>query len=250
MGERILSARDCRGKARRYCCANEKAIRLRHHPRRERPEDAPGAVRPRGDRGGSEPPDLGVVGPLCVRSYRHPGRHGGVTTSARSPGAVRGGRANPSGARVFCEYCESIAGLYTAPPVTTRFERIVVASEEPRIDGLRKGDLLEDQCNTRIAPYEFVTRYGPPLLQYTRALGHDRAEAGVSAAADAAGLPISERALWFHRPAHLLICVFRLCNFSRAGSRRRPAGVPSWPSSWSGCARRPSRWTSWSQGTA
>ncbi|HET6485197.1 MAG TPA: hypothetical protein VFH83_02185 [Spirochaetia bacterium] len=131
-----------------------------------------------------------------------------------------------AGARVFCEYCESIGGVYTAPPVPTRFERIVVASEEPRIDGLRRGDLLEDQCNTRIAPYEFVTRYGPPLLQYTRALGHDRVESGVSAtadaatvdaaAADAAGLPISERALWFHHPANLLICVFRLCNFVRA----------------------------------
>lgn len=116
------------------------------------------------------------------------------------------------GAKVLSEYCESIGNLYCAPPASTRFERIVYCGEPGMIEGIDAGDMLDEQCNTRIAPYmEFGCSHKRPLFQYVNVPAHRRMEV-----ADELPGREADRAIWFDEPETLLVCGFRLANFSKS----------------------------------
>jgi len=115
-----------------------------------------------------------------------------------------------AGKKVFAEYVNSIGHVYSAPPESTRFERLAVCASDV-IDGLEEGMLLDDQCNMRIKPYAVSCSHGMPLLQYVKLHAHDRVEMTPDLLQE-----VSDRALWFDRPDSLLICSFRLANFVRA----------------------------------
>jgi hypothetical protein len=114
-----------------------------------------------------------------------------------------------TGKRVFAEYCESITDtLYCAPPESTRFQRLVCRGKG--IPGLEPGDILDDQCNSRVAPY-YSGSGQPPLLAYAASLvDHRKTELRDEGPGD-----VARRALWLERP-NLLVATFRLSSFHRA----------------------------------
>ncbi len=113
-----------------------------------------------------------------------------------------------AGKKVFSEYCGSIAGVYYENPSSTRFHRLVLSSEDAEIKGIEFGDILDDQCGTRIRPHKGFCNPATPLLQYVRVHAHKKYN------------PVQEdlkeeedRALWFEKE-NLLICGFRLSQFN------------------------------------
>ncbi|RKN70107.1 hypothetical protein [Paenibacillus ginsengarvi] len=123
------------------------------------------------------------------------------------------------GKKVFAEYVGSIGHVYCESPVSTRFERLAVCADG-QIEGLHKGDLIEDQCNVRLKPYSSFCSHSLPILQYVKKHAHDRVEMdeGVTAA-------ICDRGLWFDNPEHLMICSFRLASAVRARFAPRDSAV-------------------------
>jgi hypothetical protein len=111
-----------------------------------------------------------------------------------------------SGKRTLAEFTGSIGLTYSAPPVSTRFDRLVVASA---VSGLAAGDVLDLHANARTNPY--CTHAGqPPILVYrTNLTAHTRA-AGPAVTPD-----LQDWALWQEEP-NLMVCSFRCCNFNRA----------------------------------
>lgn len=116
-----------------------------------------------------------------------------------------------SGKRVFCEYCASIGNIYFAAPESTRFEKLVFCREDGGFGALQQGDLLDDQCNMRIKPYDFSYSKKRPILHYARAKDHSRTIVDDKLLDD-----ITDKALWFEDPENLLICNFRMANFVTA----------------------------------
>lgn len=115
------------------------------------------------------------------------------------------------GKKIFCEYCYSIGYLYFMPEViSTRYERLVYCAGGMSIDGLKKGDLMEDQCNVRLVPW-INTIKKPALLQYVNLNGHNNIKI-----TDDILENFKNRAIWFDRPENILICSFRLANFIKA----------------------------------
>jgi hypothetical protein len=111
------------------------------------------------------------------------------------------------GKRVFSEFCQNAGLVYLLETHSTRYERPVFVSDTTPVDGLAPGDILDEQCNTRISLWR-VTYTGRPLLQYIRnAEGYHRVEVTESLVQDR-----SASALWFQEP-NLLICSFRLANY-------------------------------------
>lgn len=111
------------------------------------------------------------------------------------------------GGRVFAEFCASIGLTYSAPPVSTRFDRLVVTADLP---GLTTGDILDVGANARTNPY-CTHSAGPLLLAFSSNVKwHSRVEDG-----DLPGARLEDRGLWFEEP-NLLVCSFRLCDFNRA----------------------------------
>jgi len=126
-----------------------------------------------------------------------------------------------SGKKVFSEYCSSIGYVYSAPPEYTRFDRLVFCMEEGIGEVLEPGDILDDQCNTRIKPYEFACSKSRPILQYIKVNEHSKTDVDDKMLSN-----ISDRALWFDNPETLLICNFRIANFVKA----RFSPVQKWKS--------------------
>ena len=60
------------------------------------------------------------------------------------------------GKRFLTEALGSWGGIYSAPPVETTTQRLVVASEDETIPGLSAGDLLDDESNRMVRPYYLV----------------------------------------------------------------------------------------------
>ncbi|HEY5584207.1 MAG TPA: hypothetical protein VIK78_06915 [Ruminiclostridium sp.] len=116
-----------------------------------------------------------------------------------------------SGKRVFSEYCASIGHIYFASPEATRFEKLVFCAEDGKFGTLQQGDLLDDQCNSRIKPFDFSGAKKRPILQYTKSRDHSR-----TIVDDKLLSEISDMALWFDDPENLLICNFRIENFVKA----------------------------------
>ncbi|GGD56360.1 hypothetical protein [Paenibacillus nasutitermitis] len=116
-----------------------------------------------------------------------------------------------SGKKIFSEYCTSIGNIYSAPPVTTRFDRLISCTESGSIQGLQQGDILEEQCNTRIKPYSNTISSIRPILQYAKVNAHSSYEVDENILVD-----ITDRALWIDDPETLLVCNFRLANFVKS----------------------------------
>ena len=113
-----------------------------------------------------------------------------------------------SGTKVFCEYMMSIGDIYTAEPVSTRFSRLVYCG--PEEDSLKKGDLLEEQCNVFLPPYYSRSKETPWLIRCDSGADHSHAEVS-----DEMVLDLSNRALWLENP-NLMVCGFRMVNPVRA----------------------------------
>jgi hypothetical protein len=116
-----------------------------------------------------------------------------------------------SGRRVFCEYCGSIGNIYFSNPESTRFERLAFCLDNGDLGALKLGDLLDDQCNTRIKPYEVQIRKKIPILQYVRARAHNRVKVDDEMLGE-----VLNKALWIEEPGNLMICNFRMANFVKA----------------------------------
>lgn len=111
------------------------------------------------------------------------------------------------GKKVFSEFCLDTGYVYLMEARSTRYERPVFVSDNIRINGIDPGDILDEQCNTRINLWR-ATYEGRPLLQYVRnADGYYQTEVTDSMLEDQ-----SCSALWFQEP-NLLICTFRLADF-------------------------------------
>jgi len=115
-----------------------------------------------------------------------------------------------AGKRIFAEYCGSIGHVYSEPPVSTRFERVIFTGEK-ETNGVLPGDILDEQCNTRIRPHEISCSLSRPILQYAKGKDHSWSEVNKKLLAS-----FSDRALWFDEPENLLICSFRMANFKKA----------------------------------
>lgn len=117
------------------------------------------------------------------------------------------------GGRVFAEFTASIGLTYSAPPVSTRFDRLVVTGDLP---GLAAGDILDLGANARTNPY-FTHSQQAPLLAFSSSVKwHSRVEGG-----QLPTLRLEDRGLWFEEP-NLLVCSFSLCDFN--GARFGPRG--------------------------
>ena len=126
-----------------------------------------------------------------------------------------------SGKRVFSECCVSIGHIYFNYPEATRFEKLAFCLKDGKFGALQQGDLLDDQCNSRIKPFDFSGSKKSPILQYTRSKEHNKTIVDDKLIGD-----ISDTALWFDDPENLLICNFRISNFVKA----RFSPVDKWKS--------------------
>jgi len=140
-------------------------------------------------------------------------------------------RQMQAGKRVFSEYCVSIGHMYSEPPVSTRFERVVFTGET-EINGVIPGDILDEQCNTRIRPHDIACSRTRPLLQYAKGKDHSRSAVDAKLLAS-----VSDRALWFEEPGNLLICCFRMANFKKArfSPNAKWDGLVKFVLEWLGC---------------
>lgn len=115
------------------------------------------------------------------------------------------------GKRVFSEFCLSIGHVYSQDPSTTRFERLCFCHDSIHIEGITPGDLLDDQSNTRIKPWDITCTDTRPLFQYVRVNEHSSTDVNKIAFEK-----IDERAIWFEPQQNLMICAFQLSNFLKA----------------------------------
>ncbi len=109
-----------------------------------------------------------------------------------------------AGTRVFCEYVSSIADVYSADPVSTRFSRMVYCGSD--CGELKRGDILEEQSNVFISPYFSRSRDMPWLVRCESLVAHSHAEITEDMTGE-----IKNRALWMERP-NLLVCSFKMAN--------------------------------------
>lgn len=119
-------------------------------------------------------------------------------------------RAMAGGARVFAEYTGSIAHYYQSGPAeTTRYDRLVYVGADR--EGLRDGDLLEDQCNVNLRMQNAMYSGGTPILEYTGTGAHDRLSAE-----DRKPEPPARWGMWLDRSGTLMIAACRMCNWIQA----------------------------------
>lgn len=118
------------------------------------------------------------------------------------------------GKKIFSEYCGSIGHIYFEPPVKTRFERLMFSSEEKKLEEVKIGDLLDDQCGMRIRPYPGFCSHNRPILQYVLSGGHSKVQKhDIKIIENKENIP--DRGLWFNQE-NLLICGFCLANYNKA----------------------------------
>ena len=144
-------------------------------------------------------------------------------------------RQTAKGKRVFGEYCRGIGQVSFLESVNTRFERPVVMESLGVTQGLDRGTILDEQSNNRLIVYKALNRRGP-LLQYEKKPdGFYRVGAPEELKTE-----IKRFALWLDEP-NLMVCSFRLANFSKAkfAPRRAWAQVISGIVCWLGGACTP-----------
>ncbi len=115
------------------------------------------------------------------------------------------------GKKVFSEFCLSLGHVYTQEPSCTRFERLCFCHDGISIDGIAYGDILDEQNNTRVKPWDITCSKNRPLLQYVKVNVHSNTEVTEQMLEK-----IDERAIWFDEPDNLLVCAFRISNFVKA----------------------------------
>lgn len=110
--------------------------------------------------------------------------------------------------KIFCEFCGSINYVYSAPPVSTRFNRLVYVQNDNNC--IEYSDILEDQCNLFSSPYS--SRKGStPILIYKEFINsHEKCEISENELNS-----IGNRGLWFEL-SNLMLCSFRICNFIKS----------------------------------
>lgn len=111
-----------------------------------------------------------------------------------------------AGKKVFSEFCGSIGDVYCQEPSLTRVDRLVCTESLP---GLTPGDILDDQCGTRVKPW-FSRSNIKPLLQYVRENTHEH-----MTVTEETYKNVYERGLWLEKD-NLLLCSFRISNFNRS----------------------------------
>lgn len=115
------------------------------------------------------------------------------------------------GKKIFSEFCLSIGYVYTQEPSSTRFDRLCFCHDSVSVDGIAYGDILDDQNNTRVKPWDITCSRKRPLLQYVRANVHSHTEVTGRMLEK-----VDERAIWFDEPDNLLVCALRMSNFIKA----------------------------------
>ena len=114
------------------------------------------------------------------------------------------------GKKVFSEFCYGAGQVYLTDIRSTRYERPVFVSDDMKIDGLKEGDIFDEQCNMRMNLWR-ATYKGRPLLQYVRNVeGYYSAEVKDEILQDR-----TCSALWFQEH-NLLVCAFRMADFIKA----------------------------------
>ena len=121
------------------------------------------------------------------------------------------------GKPVFCEFFSSFGCVYADDPVRSTHHRLIYSDEYASVEGLRRGDILDDHDN-EVLPYYFVPAHAKPVLTYHDHLcAHDHLEM------DAETFRGGRWGLWYLDET-ILMASFRLCNFNRA----RLAPMASW----------------------
>ena len=121
-------------------------------------------------------------------------------------------QAAEQGKRVFVEATGGFYGIYSAPPVdTTRSRLIYVEPEEGTgIPGLTTGDLLDDEANYMMRPWNMVSGYKPILVYKQQIIAHahlDQTREEI--------LTGSDFGLWMIGES-IMMTSFHLHNFRRA----------------------------------
>ena len=154
--------------------------------------------------------DISQYDAFCVLGY-------GKRLDARVHCALE--QAVVSGKRVFVEATGGFCGIYSAPPVETTRSRLIYVEPEngEGIPGLRTGDLLDDEANLMMRPWNTVGGYKPLLVYKTHILAHTHLEADREEI-----LSGSDCGMWMVGE-NILMTSFHLHNFRRA--RFAPVGA-------------------------
>ena len=138
--------------------------------------------------------------------------------------------AADSGRHVFVEATGSFYGVYSAPPVGTTRSRLIYVDpgDGSGIPGLETGDLLDDEANQMMQPWNRVAGFKPILVYKEHIIAH----AHLSASREEI-LSGSRCGLWMIGDS-IMMTSFRLHNFNRARFAPRSA--------WEKLIRHIARW--------
>ena len=114
------------------------------------------------------------------------------------------------GKPVFAEYVVAIGQVSFLEPKRTRYARPVLINPHAVTGDIARGTILDEQSNSRLTAYKGTNRTRP-ILQYVKS------PHGYYAVDDADEIKceFSQFALW-QDEFNLLVCSFRLCDFSKA----------------------------------
>lgn len=129
-------------------------------------------------------------------------------------------QAAEQGKRVFVEATGGFYGIYSAPPVDTTRSRLIYVDpgDGTGIPGLETGDLLDDQANLMMKPWNMVSGYKPLLVYKCRIIAHTHLNED-----KASILSGSDCGLWMVGES-IMMTSFHLHNFRRA----RFAPIAAW----------------------
>lgn len=116
-------------------------------------------------------------------------------------------RLSRSGVRVFAEFCQYLGAVNCPNVESTRYARPV---SRFRYGEIIEGDILDEQCNTRVVHF-YASESRIPLLSYR---ANPEGFYTLKNYADAE-FPVSADALWTEHDT-LLFCTFRLADFAKA----------------------------------
>ena len=114
------------------------------------------------------------------------------------------------GKKFFAEFVHGIAQVSFLETKSTRFSRPVMINTGEITGSVERGDILDDQSNNRLVVYKSTNRQ-TPIMQYVKV---PKGFYQIKNIDDIKNDP-SHYALWLEG-SNLLVCSFRLCNFSKA----------------------------------
>ena len=143
-----------------------------------------------------------------------------------------------AGKRVLAEATGSFYGIYSADPTDTTRSRLIYVDPEDGtgIEGLTTGDLLDDQSNRRMSPWNRVAGFKPLLVYKNHIIAHDHLNATKEEILNESGC-----GLWMIGDC-IMMTSFRLRNFNRARFSPR--------ASWEKLIRHIARWLTGSEPAA